>query len=385
MIPYGRQSIGDDDVEAVIDALKSDFLTQGPRVPAFEESIKRACGSPHAIAVNSATSALHIACLALDVGPGDYVWTSPNSFVASANCALYCGAQVDFVDIDPSTYNMCATALKKKLLDANAKGKLPKVVIPVHMCGQSPEMDKIRELSRTYDFKIIEDASHSIGASYKGRRVGSCDYSDICVFSFHPVKIVTTAEGGVATTQDPKIAARLQRLRTHGITRDPTQMKSTSDGPWYYEQIELGLNYRMTELQAALGVSQMNRLDDFVDRRRELAERYHERLAELPLDRPHQHTDSNSSWHLYVINLQLDVIRKSHKEVFVGLRDNGIGVNLHYIPIHTQPFYQDLGFKTGDFPNAEAYYRKAISLPVFQDMSDDQQDEVIEVLSELLR
>ncbi len=384
MIPYGRQSISDEDIEAVIDVLKSDFLTQGPCVPAFEDSIKAACDVAHAIAVNSATSALHIACLALDVGLGDYVWTSPNSFVASANCALYCGASVDFVDIDPRTFNLSPDRLEEKLIEAKAAGTLPKVVIPVHLCGQPCDLERIHALGQEYGFAIIEDASHAIGGKYKGRPIGNCEYSDIAVFSFHPVKIITTAEGGVATTQSAELATRMDLLRSHGVTRNPDLMTKPSEGGWYYQQVALGFNYRMTEMQAALGHSQMTRLEAFVARRHELAARYNELLADLPINLPFQHADSYSGLHLYVIQLDLGHNSKTHEQVFTELRDEGIGVNLHYIPIHTQPYYQELGFNDGDFPGAEDYYAKSISIPLYHAMTNEQQDEVIAVLRRVL-
>lgn len=384
MIPYGRQSIGDEDIEAVIEALKSDFLTQGPRVPEFENAIKDACQVSHAVAVNSATSALHIACLALGAGPGEYVWTSPNSFVASANCALYCGAKVDFVDIDPRTFNMCPHRLEEKLIEAKQNGTLPKIVIPVHLCGQPCDLAAIYALSKEYGFSIVEDASHAIGALYQTHPIGNCEFSDVTVFSFHPVKIVTTAEGGACTTQDPEIAQRLSLLRSHGVTRDPDLMTHESHGPWYYQQVSLGLNYRLTELQAALGISQMSRLKAFVARRNELAVRYGKLLADLPLDRPWQLPETYSAFHLYVIQPHFERLKKTHREVFVELREAGLGVNLHYIPIHTQPFYQELGFKHGEFPVAEDYYRKSISIPLYHSMTNDQQDEVVEILKRTL-
>lgn len=385
MIPYGRQDISEDDIQSVVDVLRSDYLTQGPVVPAFEKAVASYCGASHAIAVNSATSALHIACLSLGVGPGDWVWTSPITFVASANCALYCGAQVDFVDIDPRTYNMSPEVLAQKLEEARRAGRLPKVVIPVHLCGQACDMQAIHALSQRYGFKIIEDASHAIGGKYKGAPIGNCRYSDITVFSFHPVKIITTAEGGMALTNDPKLADRMALLRSHGITRDPGQMTQEPDGPWYYQQIDLGFNYRMTELQAALGVSQMQRLDEFVSRRHAIAKRYDELLADLPVTIQWQHPDSYSGLHLYVIRLQLDQTSKSHRQVFEALRGQGIGVNLHYIPVPAQPYYQRMGFKAGDFPDAERYYAEAISLPMYPTMSEDQQDQVIAALTKAIQ
>lgn len=380
MIPYGRQDITPADVDAVVEVLQSDFLTQGPLVPRFEQTVSQHVGARHAVAVNSATSALHIACLALDLGPGDWLWTTPITFVASANCGLYCGAQVDFVDIDPRTYNLCPQALERKLIAAKEAGRLPKIVVPVHLCGQPCDMAAIHALGKRYGFRIIEDASHAIGGKYKGEYIGNCRYSDITVFSFHPVKIITTAEGGLALTNDAELTNRMALLRSHGITRDAAQMTHAPDGPWYYQQIDLGFNYRMTELQAALGISQMVRLDDYVGRRHQLAQRYDRLLAEFPLTTPWQHPDSYSGLHLYVIRLQLGQITRTHREVFESLRKNGIGVNLHYIPVHTQPYYQQMGFKAGDFPESERYYAEAISLPMFQTMTDEQQDVVAAAL-----
>lgn len=376
MIPYGRQDILNEDIEAVIQVLKSDFLTQGPAVPRFEEAIKKVTHAKYAIAMNSATSALHAACAALDLKEGDWLWTSPNTFVASANCARYCGAQVDFVDIDSKTANLCVNQLENKLKEAKPKNRLPKILIPVHLSGLSCDMEAIARLARAYGIKIIEDASHAIGASYRERPVGSCDFSDIVVFSFHPVKIVTTGEGGAAVTNDASLAARMARFRTHGITRDPSEMSHEPDGPWYYEQIDLGWNYRMTDIQAALGVSQMQRLEKYVHRRNELAKRYDQLLKELPIQRPILPTDSLSSFHLYVVR----VSSKQHRKIFEGLRSRGIGVNLHYIPVHFHPYYQSLGFKKGQFPEAERYYSEAISLPLFAQMTESEQDQVVAAL-----
>ena len=385
MIPYGRQEITQADINAVVGVLQSDFLTQGPQVPLFEKTVAEHVGARHALAVNSATSALHIACLALGLGPGDWLWTTPITFVASANCGLYCGAQVDFVDIDPRTYNLCPQALERKLVAAQAAGRLPKVIVAVHLCGQPCDMAAIHALGQRYGFKIIEDASHAIGGKYKDEFIGNGRYSDITVFSFHPVKIITTAEGGMALTNDPELANKMALLRSHGITRDAAQMTHAPDGPWYYQQIDLGFNYRMTELQAALGVSQMARLDDYVARRHALAARYDTLLADLPVTLPWQHPDSYSGLHLYVIRLNFEKIGKTHREVFESLREQGIGVNLHYIPVHTQPYYQQMGFKAVDFPEAERYYAEAISLPMFQTMSEAQQDQVIAALSGTLK
>lgn len=380
MIPYGRQDISEADIQAVVAVLRSDFLTQGPAVPGFENVVAGYCGAQHAIAANSATSALHIACLALDVGPGDWVWTSPVTFVASANCALYCGAQVDFVDIDSRTYNLSVERLTEKLVQAEKLGCMPKVVIPVHLCGQPCDMAGIHALSERYGFKIIEDASHAIGGKYQGEPIGNCRYSDITVFSFHPVKIITTGEGGLALTNDAQLAKRMQLLRSHGITRDEADMTHAPDGPWYYQQIDLGFNYRMTDLQAALGVSQMQRLDEFVAKRHAIARKYDELLAGLPIDVPWQHPDSYSGLHLYVIRLKLSEICKTHREVFESLKETGIGVNLHYIPVYQQPYYEGLGFRAGYCPEAEQYYAEAISLPIYPGLTDNMQKQVIEAM-----
>lgn len=384
MIPYGRQDVTQADINAVIEVLQSDFLTQGPKVPLFEQLVAEKVGAKHALAVNSATSALHIACMALGLGPGDWLWTTPITFVASANCGLYCGAQIDFVDIDQRTYNLCPNALETKLATAEEEGKLPKVVVAVHLCGQPCDMQSIHALSKRYGFKIIEDASHAIGGKYQGEYIGSSRYSDITVFSFHPVKIITTAEGGMALTDDDQLAEQMSLHRSHGITRDQNLMTQTSDGPWYYQQVELGYNYRMTELQAALGISQLERLDAFVARRHALAKRYDALLQEQPVTLPWQHSHSYSGMHLYVIRLKLDKIMQTHREVFEGLRAQGIGVNLHYIPVHTHPFYQRMGFKANDFPQAERYYSEAISLPMYQGLTVEQQDEVVQALAEVL-
>ncbi|NHC11215.1 UDP-4-amino-4,6-dideoxy-N-acetyl-beta-L-altrosamine transaminase [Stutzerimonas degradans] len=377
MIPYGRQDITQADIDAVVAVLESDFLTQGPVVPRFEQRVAQHVGARHALAVNSATSALHIACLALGLGQGDWLWTTPITFVASANCGLYCGAQLDFVDIDPRTYNLCPQSLARKLERAEREGKLPKVVVAVHLCGQPCDMHAIHELAQRYGFKVIEDASHAIGGKYKGEFIGNGRFSDITVFSFHPVKIITTAEGGMVLTNSTELADKMSLLRSHGITRDPAQMTHEADGPWYYQQIDLGFNYRMTEMQAALGVTQMGRLDKYVARRHQLAQRYDDLLSDLPVTTPWQHPDSYSGLHLYVVRLQLDKIAKTHRQVFDALRELGIGVNLHYIPVHTQPYYQRMGFAAADFPEAQRYYAEAISLPMFQTMTEAQQDEVV--------
>jgi len=384
VIPYGKQDITEADINSVLKVLQSDFLTQGPQVPLFEKAISKYCCVDFSVAVNSATSALHIACMAIGISKGDIVWTSPNSFVASANCAIYCGAKINFVDIDPQTFNLSVYELEKKLIQAKKENKLPKLVIPVHFAGQSCDMKKIYSLGQEYGFKIIEDASHAIGARYLKSQVGSCKYSDITVFSFHPVKIITTAEGGIATTKSKKLANKMKLLRSHGITRDKGLMIGDSDGDWYYQQVDLGFNYRMTELQAALGSSQLNRVEEFIANRKKIKERYDLLLTDLPIVKPYQHQDCFSSLHLYPIQIDLEFVAKSRKNIFDALRSCGIGVNVHYIPIHIQPYYSMLGFKTGDFPNSEAFYEKAISIPIFQSMTLVQQDEVINSIKAVL-
>lgn len=384
MIRYGQQDITQDDIDAVVAILRSINLTQGPAIPHFERSVMDYVGAKHAIAVSNATAALHIACLALDLGPSDLLWTTPNTFVASANCALYCGADVDFVDIDPQTYNLCPKKLEEKLIEAKKAGRLPKIVVPVHFAGQPCDMERIFDLSRKYDFKIIEDASHAIGGSYKGEYIGSGSYSDITVFSFHPVKIITTAEGGMALTNSEFLATRLRLLRSHGITRDPFLMKNSMDGPWYYEQVDLGFNYRMTDMQAALGVSQIKRLRQYVERRQEIARFYDHSLVDLPIILPWQDLNSYSAYHLYVIRLKLEKIKSTHVQVFNTLREKNIMVNLHYIPVHTQPYYQRLGFKFGDYPESEKYYREAISIPMHPSLTDEDLHFVVQSLYEIL-
>ena len=384
MIPYGKQDVNQADIESVVNVLQSDFLTQGPQVPLFEKTVAEYCGAQFGVAVNSATSALHIACLALGLRKGDRLWTSPNSFVASANCGLYCSAYVDFVDIDSKTYNLSTEELERKLIQAKQDNKLPKIIIPVHFAGQSCNMKKIHALSQEYGFKIIEDASHAIGGKYLEQPIGCCQYSDITVFSFHPVKIITTAEGGLATTNNKELTERMQLFSSHGVTRNPRLMNKLPEGDWYYQQVDLGFNFRMTELQAALGVSQMKRLDEFVTRRHILQKRYDSLLNDLAIIKPYQDQDSYSALHLYPIQVDLDSIDKNRQQIFEELRRSGIGVNVHYIPIHTQPYYQELGFRDGDFPNSEAYYDRAISIPLFHNMALEQQDEVVNNLKGIL-
>lgn len=391
-IPYGRQDITQADIDAVLAVLQSDFLTQGPMVPHFEQRVANYCGAKHAMAANSATSALHIACMALDLGPGDWLWTSPNTFVASANCALYCRAQVDFVDIDPRTYNMCPQALAQKLAEAEKAGTLPKVVVPVHLCGQPCDMASIHALSQQYGFKVIEDASHAIGAKYRVggqggdfEPVGNCRYSDITVFSFHPVKIITTGEGGMALTNSPELAERMTMHRTHGITSKLEFMQPRPiDEIWNYQQIDIGHNYRMTDIQAGLGVSQMERLQGFVEQRHRIAERYNTELAALPIQLPWQSPDSYSSYHLYPIRVMPDASGVSQRELYNVLQAGGINVNLHYIPVYRQPYYEAMGFKVGYCPEAEAYFKQAISLPMFPLLTGKEQDMVIRTLSTAL-
>lgn len=381
MIPYGRQDITDDDIRAVEAVLRSDFLTQGPAVPAFERAVATSCGAAHAVATNSATSALHIACMALGLGPGDRLWTTPTTFVASANCGLYCGAQVDFVDIDPNTYNLSVEHLAAKLESAEKSGTLPKVVVPVHMCGQPCDMEAIHALGQRYGFRIVEDASHAIGASFQDEPVGNCRYSDITVFSFHPVKIVTTGEGGVSVTNDVKLAREMTLLRSHGITRDAALMTHAPEGPWYYQQIALGYNYRMTDIQAALGISQMSRLVLYVAKREALARQYDVRLAQLPVRLPKRAGNRSSAWHLYVVR----VAASERLAVFNAMRSAGIGVNVHYSPVHLQPYYRRQGFVPGQFPNAEAHGAEAITLPLHPGLSTTDMDVVVATLAEAVK
>ena len=384
MIPYGRHSINQADIDAVVEVLRSDFITQGPTVPRFEQAVARYCGAQHAVATNSATSALHLACLALGVGPGDCVWTSPITFVASANCARFCGATVDFVDIDSRTYNLSSQALEEKLVAAERTGRLPKVVIPVHLAGQPCDLSAIHHLGQRFGFRIIEDASHAIGARYRGEAVGNCRYSDITVFSFHPVKIITTGEGGMALTNDFEIARRMALLRSHGIIRDTAEMTREADGAWHYEQVELGFNYRLTDIQAALGLSQLDRLDEFVTRRHEIARRYDEALADLPVTRPWQDSQSYSAFHLYIIRVRQNREGKIHRDVVDRLLSKGIGVNLHYIPVYRQPDYEMFGFNWGEFTQSERYYAEAMSLPMFPSIDQQQQSRVVDELRNCL-
>jgi len=384
-IPYGRQSVSEEDIEYISKILKSDFLTQGPLVPKFENEVKNYCGAKYAVAANSATSSLHLACLALDVGPEDIVWTSAITFAASSNCALYCGASVDFVDIDEDTFNMCPIKLEEKLVEAKLLNKLPKVVIPVHMCGQSCDMESINILSKKFNFRIIEDASHAIGGSYKDNKIGSCKYSDITVFSFHPVKIITTGEGGMALTNIKEIASKISLYRSHGITREESLMEYNSDGPWYYEQIGLGFNYRMTDIHAALGISQFKRIDKFISKRHQIAERYNIELSSLPLKTPKCIKDAYSSFHLYVITIDIENIKISHRSIFNYLRGKGIGVNLHYMPVYKHPHYQKIGFKNYHCANSEKYYKTAISIPMFPDLQINDQDFVIQAIKDAFK
>jgi UDP-4-amino-4,6-dideoxy-N-acetyl-beta-L-altrosamine transaminase len=383
-LPYGRQWISEADIEAVVAVLRSEWLTQGPLIERFERKVADYCGAQYAVAVSSATAALHVGALALGLKADDRLWTSPNTFVASANCSRYCGAEVDFVDIDPRTGNLSVEKLAEKLAEANGQGKLPRIVEPVDFAGQSCEMEQIHALSRQYGFAVMEDASHGIGARYQGKPIGSGSFSDLTIFSFHPVKIITTGEGGMLLTNRGDLYEKLVRLRTHGITRDARFLDQSPPGPWYYEQVELGFNYRITDMQAALGASQMDRLDEFVARRRALAKRYGKLLRDLPVTLPWQHPDAESSWHLYVIRLQLDHIRKTQRQVFEELRALGLGVQVHYIPVHTQPYYRRLGFRSGDFPESERHYREAVSLPMFAAMEDADQERVVETLIKVL-
>jgi UDP-4-amino-4,6-dideoxy-N-acetyl-beta-L-altrosamine transaminase len=385
MISYGRQNVTQTDIDAVIEVLGSDFLTQGPAVPRFEEAVAGRVGAAYAVAATNATSALHLACMALQLGPGDLLWTVPNTFVASANCGRYCGADVDFVDIDPITWNMSVASLRAKLMAARDRGKLPKVVVPVLFSGQPTEQEEIWQLAREFDFKVLEDASHAIGASRRGVPVGSCRWSDITVFSFHPVKIITTGEGGMALTNDPELAQRMELLRSHGITRDKRRFRVNDPAAWHYEQHALGFNYRMTDIQAALGTSQLVRLDTYVERRNALAREYDSALRELPVQLPTVLAENRSAFHLYVIRLKLDGIGITHRQVFDQMRRRGIGVNLHYCPVHLHPYYRDLGFGPGQQPEAEAYGNSAMTLPLYPTLTEPEQRDVVTALAETLR
>jgi UDP-4-amino-4,6-dideoxy-N-acetyl-beta-L-altrosamine transaminase len=384
-IPYGRQSINDRDIFSVVKTLRSDYITQGPKIKQFEEFLAEYCGAKYAVAVSSGTAALHIACLAAGLGKDDTLWTPPNTFVASANCALYCGARPDFVDINFLTYNMDVDKLEAKLIEASKTDSIPKIVIPVHFAGQSCEIEQIYELSKKYNFKIIEDACHALGGSYKNKKIGSCEFSDMAVFSFHPVKTLTTGEGGMILTNNEELYEKLLLLRTHGITRESKFMEGNSDGPWYYQQIDLGMNYRITDIQASLGISQLTHLDEFISRRHELAKRYNEALSDLPVTTPYMHPETYSAFHLYVIRLKLNEIKKTRKEVFEFLHKKGIGLNVHYIPVHTQPYYRSLGFSYGQFPESERYYNEVITLPLYPLMTEKEQQKVIDSLHEVLQ
>lgn len=381
MIFYGKQNVNKADIEAVVSVLQSDFLTQGPAIEKFEQYVAKYCGAKYAVAVTNATSALHIACLAAGLKKGDILWTTPITFTASANCGRYCGADINFVDIDKKTYNISVKELEEKLINTHAK---PKVVVPVHFTGQSCDMEKLYRLAKQYNFKIIEDASHAIGGEYKGHKVGCCEFSDMVVFSFHPVKIVTTGEGGMVLTNNKDLYDKLILYRSHGITRNQDLMTKKSDGPWYYQQIDLGFNYRMTDIQAALGYSQMQRIDEFVTKRRYLVNRYNDLLKDLPLILPYQIDEANSSWHLYVVKIDFNKVNKAKVDIFKEMKNKGICLNLHYIPVHTQPYYQSLGFKQGDFPNSEAYYKEVFTLPLYYDLSDEEQDYIVQCLKEVL-
>lgn len=384
IIPYARQEINAEDIAAVVNVLRSDFLTQGPVVPQFEQAVASRVGAHYGVATNSATSALHLAYLAMDLGPGDWLWTSPITFVATANCALHCGASIDFVDIDKATYNLCPKALEEKLVQAERLGRLPKIVVPVHFAGQSSDMSTIHALSQRYGFRIIEDASHAIGGLYANEPIGNCRYSDAVIFSFHPVKIITSGEGGMLITNDSVLAERIQLLRSHGITRDESLMTHASSGGWYYQQLALGFNYRMTDIHAALGLNQLQRIDHFLERRHQIATIYNQQLCSLAISLPYQAVDTYSAFHLYVIRVLSDRAKMSRQQVFNALREHEILVNVHYIPVHLQPYYQSLGFKEGQFPEAEQYYKEAISLPMYPGLDEQQQGQVIQVMQQLL-
>ena len=385
MIYYGKQDVNESDIQAVEDVLRSDFLTQGPAIERSENKVAAYCGVTYAVAVTNATSALHIACLAAGLGEGDLLWTSPITFVASANCARYCGADVDFVDIDEKTYNMSVPALEEKLQQAKQKGRLPKIVVPVHLAGQSCDIRAMRQLAEEYGFSLLEDASHAVGADYLDTKVGSCRFSDMTVFSFHPVKIITTGEGGMVLTNNKELYEKLVLYRSHGITRDPDKMTHAADGAWYYQQIFLGYNYRMTDIQAALGCSQMEHLDDFVERRRTLAQQYDALLKGLPLVTPYVMDGTVPSWHIYIVRMNCRQIKKSKQQIFVEMKERGIALNLHYIPVHRQPYYEKLGFRQGDFPHSEKYYEEAFTLPLYYSLTDAEQEQIVNCLQEILR
>ena len=385
MIYYGKQDVNESDIQAVEDVLRSDFLTQGPAIERFENKVAAYCGVKDAVGVTNATSALHMACLAAGLGEGDLLWTSPITFVASANCARYCGADVDFVDIDEKTYNMSVPALEEKLQQAKRKGRLPKIVVPVHLAGQSCDMRAMRQLAEEYGFTLLEDASHAVGADYLDTKVGSCRFSDMTVFSFHPVKIITTGEGGMVLTNNKELYEKLVLYRSHGITRDPDKMTHAADGAWYYQQIFLGYNYRMTDIQAALGCSQMEHLDDFVERRRTLAQQYDALLKGLPLVTPYVMDGTVPSWHIYIVRMNCRQIKKSKQQIFVEMKERGIALNLHYIPVHRQPYYEKLGFRQGDFPHSEKYYEEAFTLPLYYSLTDAEQEQIVNCLQEILR
>ena len=383
-IPYGHQSLSETDYESVLDVLKSDFLTQGDTVPKFEASIAEYVSSKYGVATNSGTTALHIACKALGLEENDWLWTSPNSFVASSNAALYCGAKIDFIDIDSNTYNLDINVLKTKLEEAETKNQLPKIIMPVHFAGQSCEMKQIKDLSEKYGFYIIEDAAHALGGQYLGKNIGDCSYSDVCVFSFHPVKSITTAEGGMAVTNNQELFESMQSLRTHGMKRRNLSKNNDLHGPWISEMTQLGFNYRMNDIQAALGISQLNRLDQFISKRNEIANYYTSELSHLPLSIQEIQRDCYSAFHLYVVRLQLEKTNKTRDQFMEKLLDFGIGASIHYQPIHLHPFYEQMGFKKGDFPMAEEYYKRAISIPMFPDLKKSELKYIVECISEAL-
>lgn len=385
-IKYGQQDINEDDIRAVNEVLRSEFLTQGPAVPDFETAVATNCNAKHAVAVNSATSALHIACMALKVREGDIVWTSPITFVATSNAVLYCGADIDFVDIDKDTYNISIEGLKEKLEAADAVGKLPTVLIVVHLTGQSGQMSEAYFLGQKYGFKIIEDASHAVGAQYKGAPVGDCRFSDITVFSFHPVKIITSGEGGMLLMNDDLLAERARYFRTHGITGDKDLMEPRSrEELWNYQQIALGYNYRMSDIHAALGKSQYGRTEDFVNIRQQIADDYNRRLADLPVRLPFQHEDTKSSFHLYVIRLNLDEIDINKVTAYHRFQEKGVLVNFHYIPVYRHPYYANrFNFKPEDFPESERYFLDALSIPMHSQLCKEDIEYTSEVVEDVV-